>query len=276
MLDEIWIVGFQTLKSTRDLKIDGLDSMSIHPRMWSFSPFWPNRTQYHVKEALYMLGVVLQAVEILPSFPWPFSSPIALGNLQRTQTTSQSSWWTPKLLTMTWAAMIHWCITHKCHISAKMKKTPQKSRHSSLSCWPSWETAMYRSSIPLRHSWAPCLHWWIWGCSKYQTHMDWMHMAHQLSEVQVAYEYQMSCLCVVHLYSWYLVFWGSLLIIIYVVGIFFVIMNLFYAIIVSTLSDAKIEEDAKQKKKWAVMRDRLEDTWKAGRKHVMWRCFEQW
>jgi len=56
---------------------------------------------------------------------------------------------------------------------------------------------------------------------------------------------------------------GSLLIIIYVVGIFFVIMNLFYAIIVSTLSDAKIEEDAKQKKKWAVMRDRLEDTWKA-------------
>lgn len=76
--------------------------------------------------------------------------------------------------------------------------------------------------------------------------------------------------------SWYLVFWGSLLIIIYVVGIFFVIMNLFYAIIVSTLSDAKIEEDAKQKKKWAVMQDRLEDTWKAGRKHVMWRCFEQW
>ena len=67
--------------------------------------------------------------------------------------------------------------------------------------------------------------------------------------------------------SWYLVFWGSLLIIIYVVGIFFVIMNLFYAIIVSTLSDAKIEEDAKQKKKWAVMQDRLEDTWKAGRKH---------
>eukprot|EP00438_Fugacium_kawagutii_P024201 Skav221740 [mRNA] locus=scaffold821:58099:66110:+ [translate_table: standard] len=56
---------------------------------------------------------------------------------------------------------------------------------------------------------------------------------------------------------------GSLLIIIYVVGIFFVIMNLFYAIIVSTLSDAKIEEDAKQKKKWGVMRDRLSDTWKA-------------
>lgn len=56
---------------------------------------------------------------------------------------------------------------------------------------------------------------------------------------------------------------GSLLIIIYVVGIFFVIMNLFYAIIVSTLSDAKIEEDAKQKKKWGVMRDRIEDTWKA-------------
>eukprot|EP00439_Symbiodinium_sp_Y106_P074710 s1139_g14.t1 len=58
-------------------------------------------------------------------------------------------------------------------------------------------------------------------------------------------------------------FLGSLLIVMYVVGIFFVIMNLFYAIIVSTLSDAKIEEDAKQKKKWAVMRDRLSDTWKA-------------
>mmetsp|Transcript_30472 Transcript_30472/g.70259 ORF Transcript_30472/g.70259 Transcript_30472/m.70259 type:complete len:749 (-) Transcript_30472:163-2409(-) len=56
---------------------------------------------------------------------------------------------------------------------------------------------------------------------------------------------------------------GSLLIVLYVVGIFFVIMNLFYAIIVSTLSDAKIEEDAKQKKKWAVLRDRLSDTWKA-------------
>lgn len=60
---------------------------------------------------------------------------------------------------------------------------------------------------------------------------------------------------------------GSLLIIIYVVGIFFVIMNLFYAIIVSTLSDAKIEEDAKQKKKWGVMRDRFSDTWKAA-----WHC----
>lgn len=58
-------------------------------------------------------------------------------------------------------------------------------------------------------------------------------------------------------------FLGSLLIIIYVVGIFFVIMNLFYAIIVSTLSDAKMEEDAKQKKKWAVMGDRINDTWKA-------------
>ena len=63
-------------------------------------------------------------------------------------------------------------------------------------------------------------------------------------------------------------FLGSLLIIIYVVGIFFVIMNLFYAIIVSTLSDAKIEEDAKQKKKWAVMSDRIHDTWKATQKWI--------
>ena len=48
---------------------------------------------------------------------------------------------------------------------------------------------------------------------------------------------------------------GSLLIMMYVVSIFFVIMNLFYAIIVSTLSDAKIEEDAKQKKKWGLLQD---------------------
>ena len=39
--------------------------------------------------------------------------------------------------------------------------------------------------------------------------------------------------------------------------------NLFYAIVVSTLSDAKIEEDAKQKKKWAVLSDRFRETWKA-------------
>lgn len=56
---------------------------------------------------------------------------------------------------------------------------------------------------------------------------------------------------------------GSLLIIMFLVSIFFIIMNLFYAIVVSTLSDAKIEEDAKQKKKWAVLSDRLNETWKA-------------
>lgn len=56
---------------------------------------------------------------------------------------------------------------------------------------------------------------------------------------------------------------GSLLIIMFVVSIFFIIMNLFYAIVVSTLSDAKIEEDAKQKKKWAVLSDRLSETCKA-------------
>lgn len=56
---------------------------------------------------------------------------------------------------------------------------------------------------------------------------------------------------------------GSLLIIMFLVSIFFIIMNLFYAIVVSTLSDAKIEEDAKQKKKWAVLSDRLSETWKA-------------
>mmetsp|Transcript_818 Transcript_818/g.1560 ORF Transcript_818/g.1560 Transcript_818/m.1560 type:complete len:749 (+) Transcript_818:109-2355(+) len=56
---------------------------------------------------------------------------------------------------------------------------------------------------------------------------------------------------------------GSALIVIYVVGIFFVIMNLFYAIMITTLSDAKSEEDAKQKKKWTQTMDRLEDLWKA-------------
>lgn len=116
---------------------------------------------------------------------------------------------------------------------------------------------------------------WILGCSKYQTYIDWMHMLwsflYKLHMNNTRWVACLSSTCT--RISWYLVFWGSLLIIIYVVGIFFVIMNLFYAIIVSTLSDAKIEEDAKQKKKWAVMQDRLEDTWKAGRKHVMWWLF---
>jgi len=56
---------------------------------------------------------------------------------------------------------------------------------------------------------------------------------------------------------------GSMLIVMYVVGIFFVIMNLFYAIMITTLSDAKADEDAKQKKKWAQTMDRLDDLWKA-------------
>lgn len=47
-------------------------------------------------------------------------------------------------------------------------------------------------------------------------------------------------------------------------------MNLFYAIVVSTLSDAKIEEDAKQKKKWAVLSDRLNETWKAMNRGGCW------
>ncbi|CAJ1349115.1 unnamed protein product [Effrenium voratum] len=58
-------------------------------------------------------------------------------------------------------------------------------------------------------------------------------------------------------------FLGALLIMMYVVSIFFIIMNLFYAIIVSTLSDAKAEEDSKQKKKWAVLQDRITDSWHA-------------
>lgn len=54
---------------------------------------------------------------------------------------------------------------------------------------------------------------------------------------------------------------GSVLIVFFVVGIFFVIMNLFYAIMVSTLSEAKAEEDAKHKKKIAQLLDRLLDLW---------------
>eukprot|EP00931_Biecheleriopsis_adriatica_P103951 TRINITY_DN78726_c0_g1_i1.p1 TRINITY_DN78726_c0_g1~~TRINITY_DN78726_c0_g1_i1.p1 ORF type:complete len:750 (+),score=160.84 TRINITY_DN78726_c0_g1_i1:64-2313(+) len=56
---------------------------------------------------------------------------------------------------------------------------------------------------------------------------------------------------------------GSLLLFMYTVGIFFVIMNLFYAIMVTTLSDAKLEEDSKQRKKWAQLADRLKDLWGA-------------
>eukprot|EP00933_Yihiella_yeosuensis_P014549 TRINITY_DN13006_c0_g2_i1.p1 TRINITY_DN13006_c0_g2~~TRINITY_DN13006_c0_g2_i1.p1 ORF type:complete len:751 (+),score=131.93 TRINITY_DN13006_c0_g2_i1:211-2463(+) len=52
---------------------------------------------------------------------------------------------------------------------------------------------------------------------------------------------------------------GSMLIVLFVVGIFFVIMNLFYAIIVSTLSDAKQLEDSKHAKKVAQFKDRFLD-----------------
>lgn len=57
-------------------------------------------------------------------------------------------------------------------------------------------------------------------------------------------------------------FLGSLLIILFVLGMFFIIMNLFYAIMISALSDAKQTEDMKQGKKWEQTMDRFNETWK--------------
>jgi len=54
---------------------------------------------------------------------------------------------------------------------------------------------------------------------------------------------------------------GSLLIILFVLGMIFIILNLFYAIMVSGLSDAKLSQDAKQQEKYSQMYGRLEDSW---------------
>lgn len=54
-------------------------------------------------------------------------------------------------------------------------------------------------------------------------------------------------------------FLGSLLIILFTIAMFFIIMNLYYAIMVSALSDAKQAEDLKQSKKWQQFLDRMQD-----------------
>lgn len=53
-------------------------------------------------------------------------------------------------------------------------------------------------------------------------------------------------------------FFGSILTIMFIVGIFFIVMNLFYAIMISALSDAKQQNDAKQAKQNKKMREQLE------------------
>ncbi|CAE8675705.1 unnamed protein product, partial [Polarella glacialis] len=54
---------------------------------------------------------------------------------------------------------------------------------------------------------------------------------------------------------------GALLILMYVVAVFFVILNLFYAIIVMTLSEAKTTEDLKSERSRAQTTDRLKNIW---------------
>jgi hypothetical protein len=56
-------------------------------------------------------------------------------------------------------------------------------------------------------------------------------------------------------------FLGSLLILLFVVGMFFLIMNLFYAIMISALADAKQIEDQRSVKKMQQMKERLDSVW---------------
>merc|ERR1719277_2108295 len=54
---------------------------------------------------------------------------------------------------------------------------------------------------------------------------------------------------------------GSVLIILYVMGMLFVVLNLFYAIMISALADAKQTEDQKNVKRWQQNVERAEDLW---------------
>jgi hypothetical protein len=56
-------------------------------------------------------------------------------------------------------------------------------------------------------------------------------------------------------------FLGALLIMLYVVVMVFVVMNLFYAIMISALADAKRVEDLKSEKKWQQQVERARDLW---------------
>lgn len=63
---------------------------------------------------------------------------------------------------------------------------------------------------------------------------------------------------------------GSLLILIYVVVMIFVVMNLFYAIMISALAEAKKIEDLKSEKKFQQYVERAKDLW--DQIYVNWRC----
>lgn len=54
---------------------------------------------------------------------------------------------------------------------------------------------------------------------------------------------------------------GSFLILIFIIGMILICMNLFYAIMVSALSDAKQTQDMKQSKKWAQTLDKIQGFW---------------
>lgn len=56
-------------------------------------------------------------------------------------------------------------------------------------------------------------------------------------------------------------FLGSLLIVLFICGFIFVIMNLFYAIMISSLSDARQTQEMKQSKEWAKTVDKVQSFW---------------
>mmetsp|Transcript_77627 Transcript_77627/g.203805 ORF Transcript_77627/g.203805 Transcript_77627/m.203805 type:complete len:748 (+) Transcript_77627:141-2384(+) len=56
-------------------------------------------------------------------------------------------------------------------------------------------------------------------------------------------------------------FWGGLLIIFWILGTLFIVMNLFFAIMVSALADAKNQSDGKSARQWEKVVDQLTDIW---------------
>mmetsp|Transcript_138232 Transcript_138232/g.240549 ORF Transcript_138232/g.240549 Transcript_138232/m.240549 type:complete len:778 (-) Transcript_138232:165-2498(-) len=56
-------------------------------------------------------------------------------------------------------------------------------------------------------------------------------------------------------------FLGSLLILLFICGMIFVVMNLFYAIMISALSDARQTQEMKQSKEWNKVMDKVQSFW---------------
>jgi hypothetical protein len=56
-------------------------------------------------------------------------------------------------------------------------------------------------------------------------------------------------------------FWGGLLIIFWILGTLFILMNLFFAIMVSALADAKKTSETKSAKAWEKIMDQFKDIW---------------